>query len=182
MAWLQVCYGESRKPGWVLESNCTMALKVLNCIDNIYPVYLKYPSVCIDSRNVKKNAIFFALKGENFDGNKFAQEAINRGCAYAIVSENKYKKNEKFILVENVLATLQELAKHHRKQLKIPVIGITGTNGKTTTKNLVKDVLNRKYNTYATQGNLNNHIGVPLSVLSITRDIEIATSFSIISF
>src|SRR3972149_8606433 len=112
LAWLQVCYGESGKPGWVLESNCTMALKVLNCIDNIYPVYLKHPSICIDSRKVKKNAIFFALKGENFDGNKFAQEAINRGCAYAIVSENKYKKNEKFILVENVLSTLQELANH----------------------------------------------------------------------
>ena len=178
MAWLQVCYGESRKPGWVLESNCTMALKVLNCIDNIYPVYLKHPSICIDSRKVKKNAIFFALKGENFDGNKFAQGAIDRGCSYAIVSEKKHNKNveqsEKFILVENVLATLQELAKHHRKQLKIPVIGITGTNGKTTTKNLVKDVLIRKYNTYATHGNLNNHIGVPLSVLSIKRDIEIA--------
>lgn len=147
---------------------------MLNNIDQLYSIYLKHQSICIDSRSVKKNAFFFALKGENFDGNKFAQEAINKGCAYAVIDENKYKKNEKFVLVENVLETLQNLAQHHRKQLNIPVIGITGTNGKTTTKDLIKDVLNEKYKAYATQGNFNNHIGVPLSVLSITRDIEIA--------
>ena len=147
---------------------------MLNNIDHIYSIYLKHQPVCIDSRNVKKNSIFIALNGENFDGNKFAKEALDRGCAYAIIDNNKYKKDERFILVENGLETLQNLAQHHRKQLNIPVIGITGTNGKTTTKDLITDVLSKKYKTYATQGNLNNHIGVPLSVLSITINIEIA--------
>lgn len=147
---------------------------MLNNIDRIYSIYLKHQSVCIDSRNVKKNSIFLALKGVHFDGNKFAKEALDRGCAYAIIDNHKYKKDERFILVENGLETLQNLAQHHRKQLNIPFIGITGTNGKTTTKDLIKDVLSKKYKAYATQGNFNNHIGVPLSVLSITRDIEIA--------
>ena len=147
---------------------------MLNNIDHIYSIYLKHQPVCIDSRNVKKNSIFIALNGENFDGNNFAKEALDRGCAYAIIDNNKYKKDERFILVENGLETLQNLAQHHRKQLNIPVIGITGTNGKTTTKDLITDVLSKNYKTYATQGNLNNHIGVPLSVLSITINIEIA--------
>lgn len=147
---------------------------MFNNINQLYPIYLKHQSVCIDSRNAKKNSIFLALKGVNFDGNEFAKEALDSGCAYAIIDNNKYKKDERFILVENGLETLQNLAQHHRKQFNIPFIGITGTNGKTTTKELIKDVLSKKYKTCATQGNLNNHIGVPLSVLSITRDIEIA--------
>jgi len=147
---------------------------MLNNIDRIYSIYLKHQPLCIDSRNVKKNSIFLALKGVHFDGNKFAKEALDRGCAYAIIDNNKYKKDKRFILVENGVETLQNLAQHHRKQLNIPFIGITGTNGKTTTKELIKDVLNKKYKTHATQGNLNNHIGVPLSVLSITENIDIA--------
>lgn len=147
---------------------------MLNNIDHIYSIYLKHQLVCIDSRNVKKNSIFLALNGVNFDGNKFAKEALDKGCAYAIIDNNKYKKDNRFILVENGLETLQNLAQYHRKQLNIPFIGITGTNGKTTTKDLIKDVLSKKYKAYATKGNLNNHIGVPLSVLSVTRDIEIA--------
>ena len=146
---------------------------MLNNIDHLYSIFLKHQSICIDSRNIKKNAIFFALKGDNFDGNKYAQEAIDKGCICAVIDEYKHEENGKFLLVDDVLETLQYLAQHHRKQLSIPIIGITGTNGKTTTKELIKDVLNKKYKTYATQGNLNNHIGVPLSVLSITRDIEI---------
>ncbi|MFH1321631.1 MAG: UDP-N-acetylmuramoyl-tripeptide--D-alanyl-D-alanine ligase [Bacteroidota bacterium] len=143
-------------------------------ISLLYSIYLKHRLICIDSRNVQKNSIFFALKGENFNGNKFAKEAIDKGCPYVIIDEINYKKDERFIIVNNVLETLQKLALHHREQLNIPVIGITGTNGKTTTKDLIKCVLNKKYKTFATRGNLNNHIGVPLSILSISNDSEIA--------
>nr|MBC8267114.1 UDP-N-acetylmuramoyl-tripeptide--D-alanyl-D-alanine ligase [Flavobacteriales bacterium] len=116
----------------------------------------------------------FALKGENFNGNKFAENAISDGCSFAIIDEKKIATNNKFILVKNVLETLQNLARHHRKQLSIPIIGITGTNGKTTSKELIHAVLKSELNSYATKGNLNNHIGVPLSILEITKDHKIA--------
>ena len=117
--------------------------------------------------------MFFALKGANFNGNLFAKEAIRQGALFAVVDEPEAAGDENIVLVDDVLKTLQELASYHRKQLNIPIIGITGTNGKTTTKELVKSVLESTYKVYATQGNLNNHIGVPLTLLSMGSDIEI---------
>ena len=129
-----------------------------------------------DSRKKIPNSIFFALKGENFDGNKYAQKAIETGALYAVIDDENYydKDNKQLILVNNVLETLQNLAKHHREQFNIPVIGLTGSNGKTTTKELINSVLKEKYNTIATIGNLNNHIGVPLTLLRIKPETEIA--------
>jgi UDP-N-acetylmuramoyl-tripeptide--D-alanyl-D-alanine ligase len=143
-------------------------------LNEIYEVYLKYPIITTDTRKIEKNSIFLALKGNNFNGNEFADKALELGAAYAIIDEASYKKDERFILVEDVLSTLQELAKHHRDQLIIPIIGITGTNGKTTSKELIHAVLKQKFKTFATKGNLNNHIGVPLSILSINKETEIA--------
>lgn len=143
-------------------------------IETLYKLYIKYPAISTDSRNVKPNSIFFALKGENFNGNVYAEQAIDKGAAIAVIDDNHFKKDERYIVVEDTLKVLQELAQHHRTQLKIPVIGITGTNGKTTTKELINAVLNKKYKTFATQGNFNNHIGVPLTMLSLTHDIEMA--------
>jgi UDP-N-acetylmuramoyl-tripeptide--D-alanyl-D-alanine ligase len=143
-------------------------------IKDIYSIFLQYPSICTDTRKINKGDIFFALKGESFNGNKFAKKAIKEGCSFAIIDEKKYKTSEKHILVKNVLTCLQELASFHRDQLKIPIIGITGTNGKTTTKELIRAVLEVKFKTYATEGNFNNHIGVPLSILSINSNHEIA--------
>lgn len=119
-------------------------------------------------------SIFFALKGANFNANEFAAEALKQGCKYAIIDEEKYCINEQTIMVEDVLSTLQELAKHHRQHLKIPIIGITGSNAKTTHKELIHAVVSKKYKTYATKGNLNNHIGVPLSILEIDSTYEFA--------
>lgn len=127
-----------------------------------------------DTRNIKSNSLFFALKGANFNGNKFAKMAISSGAKYAIVDDPSLKLSNKHILVPNVLSCLQKLAAHHRKQLNVPIIGITGTNGKTTTKEITQAVLSQKYLCYATKGNLNNHIGVPLSVLEITERHELA--------
>jgi len=143
-------------------------------IKDIHSLFLKNPLICTDTRKIKHGAIFFALKGEAFNGNKFASKAIDEGCSYAIIDEEEYKTSGKHILVNDVLTCLQELATYHRKELSIPIIGITGTNGKTTTKELIRCVLSEKYNTYATDGNFNNHIGVPLSLLSITKEHEIA--------
>lgn len=126
-----------------------------------------------DTRNIRQNTIFFALKGENFNGNKFAEKSLELGADYAIVDEVRYKTHENILLVKNVLQTLQELANYHRKQLNIPIIGLTGSNGKTTTKELINVVLNKKYKTAATKGNLNNHIGVPLTLLSMNHEHEI---------
>ncbi|HXU28839.1 MAG TPA: UDP-N-acetylmuramoyl-tripeptide--D-alanyl-D-alanine ligase [Bacteroidia bacterium] len=138
--------------------------KFLSCNQNI----------TTDTRKITKGCIYFALKGDKFDGNIFAEDAIEQGAAYAVVDNAKVAKGDKYILVQDVLTTLQQLANHHRKQLKIPVIGITGSNGKTTTKELVHAVLSKKYNIQYTQGNLNNHIGVPLTLLTITPQHEMA--------
>lgn len=143
-------------------------------IQSLYQHYLNYPTICTDTRKIVNGCLFFALKGDKFDANTFAAEAINQGAAYAIIDDKAYKTHERCILVDDVLTTLQDLARHHRNQLIIPVVGLTGSNGKTTTKELIKAVLSQKYITFATSGNLNNHIGVPLSVLSITPETEIA--------
>ena len=143
-------------------------------IEQLYEVYRKHPVICTDTRKIGKSCLFFALKGDHFNGNEFAQQAIENGAAYAIIDEEKYAVNERFILVSDVLETLQDLARYHRKQLSIPVIGITGSNGKTTTKELIRSVLSQQFRTFATEGNLNNHIGVPLSILSINDACEIA--------
>ena len=143
-------------------------------IEDIYQLYTKHFLVDTDTRTIRKNTIFFALKGDNFNGNAFAAEALKQGASYAIVDEAKYKNNNShIILVDDVLETLQELAKYHRKILNIPIIGLTGSNGKTTTKELLNAVLSTKYKTTATKGNLNNHIGVPLTLLSMTPNTEI---------
>jgi UDP-N-acetylmuramoyl-tripeptide--D-alanyl-D-alanine ligase len=143
-------------------------------IEQLYAHFQKHVLVCTDTRNVQANAIFFALKGDNFNGNKFAEQALNAGCSFAVIDEEHYKKDERYLLVEDALIALQQLANYHRKQLNIPIIGITGSNGKTTTKELINAVLSQKYKVLATKGNLNNHIGVPLTLLSITAADEIA--------
>lgn len=140
----------------------------------LYQQFKKHPKISTDTRNISPNSLFFALKGANFNGNEFADEALNAGASYAIIDEAAYKKDERYLLVKDVLVALQELAKYHRLQLTIPIIGITGTNGKTTTKELLSIVLKKKFNTYATKGNLNNHIGVPLSLLEIEENTEVA--------
>ena len=141
---------------------------------SLYGYFLRYPSIGTDTRNVQPNSLFFALKGERFNGNAFAAEALEKGAAYAIIDEAQYQTDHRFLLVPNVLTALQDLARHHRSQLQIPFIGITGTNGKTTTKELIHAVLSQQFRTDATQGNLNNHIGVPLTLLSIRPETEIA--------
>ncbi len=143
-------------------------------ITNLYSLFQKYPFICTDSRKIIKNSIFFSLKGDNFNGNQYALKAIKDGCSYAIIDEEIYNINQNTILVDNVLATLQDLAKYHRKQLDIPIIGVTGTNGKTTSKELINSILKSQIKSYATKGNLNNHIGVPLSILEIKEKHEIA--------
>jgi len=140
----------------------------------LYKLYKQYPSVQTDTRKLKKGDIFFALKGENFNGNSFARQALDAGAAYAVIDEEQFAVPGKTILVENVLLALQQLAKHHREQFRIPFIAITGSNGKTTTKELVHAVLSASFKTYTTEGNLNNHIGVPLTILKIKADAEIA--------
>ena len=143
-------------------------------IEEIYKTYLQSRTVTTDSRAITPGCLFFAFKGEKFDGNAFAPQALEQGAALCIISDPQYKVDDRCIVVPDVLATLQELATHHRRQLSIPVIGITGTNGKTTTKELVNAVLSRRYRTHATQGNFNNHLGVPLTLLSIPANAEIA--------
>ena len=143
-------------------------------IKDLYQIYTEYFLVDTDTRNIRNNTIFFALKGANFNGNTFAEKALELGASYAVVDEEKYNTKQNIILVDDVLETLQKLANYHRNQLTIPVIGLTGSNGKTTTKELFNAVLKEKYNTIATKGNLNNHIGVPLSLLSIKPEHEIA--------
>lgn len=141
---------------------------------DLYQLYKKHRLVTTDSRAALPHSIFFALKGENFNGNKYAEKALNSGCRYAVVDEEKYAIDDRFILVNNVLEKLQKLAAFNRQQFDIPVLAITGSNGKTTTKELVSAVLASKYKVHYTKGNLNNHIGVPLTLLSMPADTEIA--------
>lgn len=143
-------------------------------ITELYDRYLQNPKICTDTRKISSGCLFFALKGPHFNGNEFAKEALKKGASYAIVDDKFYPADDRYILVKNSLTTLQELARFHRKQLKCKILGITGSNGKTTSKELCLQVLKKKYNTMATLGNLNNHIGVPLSILSITSNTEIA--------
>ncbi len=143
-------------------------------IEQLYQIFLQHPSVQTDSRKLKEGDIFFALKGPNFNANDFALQALKEGASYALIDEDINSNDERLIRTDNVLETLQQLAKYHREQFNIPFIAITGSNGKTTTKELVNTVLSSHYKTYTTQGNLNNHIGVPLTLLSIKKDAEIA--------
>ena len=141
----------------------------------LYKKFLESKVITTDSRDCPKGSIFFALKGESFDGNKYAASALEKGCAYAVVDEAEYAvDDEKYMLVDDVLKALQDLANEHRRALGTPIIGITGTNGKTTTKELVASVLQKKYNVLYTQGNFNNHIGVPKTLLRLTEEHEIA--------
>lgn len=143
-------------------------------IKELYEKFLESGKISTDTRQIGPGSIFFALKGENFNANTFASQALEKGAMYAVVDEKKYATDRRCILVDNVLESLQKLSHHHRDQLKIPVIGLTGSNGKTTTKELLHAVLSKKLKTFATKGNLNNHIGVPLTLLSIDKSIEIA--------
>ena len=140
----------------------------------LYDIFLQHPIITTDSRNCPENSLFFALKGENFDANAFALSALEKGCAFAVVDEKEYAVDNRFILVDDVLKTLQQLAHFHRQQMDIPVLGITCTNGKTTTKELITAVLREKFNILSTQGNLNNHIGVPLTLLQLKPEHQLA--------
>jgi len=140
---------------------------------NLYKLFRQYPIITTDSRNIPANSIFFALKGDNFNGNRFAAEALLKGAALAVIDEPEFVSDNRTILVEDVLTSLQKLARFHRDQLKIPVLAITGTNGKTTTKELIAAVLSEKFKVNYTLGNLNNHIGVPLTILSMSPETDL---------
>ena len=143
-------------------------------LEQLHALFLEHPKVSTDTRKIAENSIFFALKGDNFNGNAFAAEALDKGAAYAVIDESEFHIDERTILVDHVLETLQQLATYHRKHCKAKVISLTGSNGKTTTKELIYAVISKKYRTIATQGNLNNHIGVPLTLLSMQEDTEMA--------
>ena len=142
-------------------------------IEHLYQRFLNSSGVSTDTRTIKK-ITFGLLKGPNFNANKFADQAMAKGAAYVVIDDASFAKDDRYIVVEDVLKSLQSLSTHHRRQLNIPFIAITGSNGKTTTKELVRDVLAQKFNIHATRGNLNNHIGVPLTLLAMQGDIEIA--------
>lgn len=142
-------------------------------INQIHTLFLKTSSVSIDTRKIEKNSFFVALKGENFNANTFAKEALEKGAMFVLIDEKEYYLDDRTILVDNCLEALQNLATYHRDCLKLPIISLTGSNGKTTTKELINVVLSKKYRTKATIGNLNNHIGVPLTLLTFTKDTEI---------
>ncbi|MDZ7876846.1 MAG: UDP-N-acetylmuramoyl-tripeptide--D-alanyl-D-alanine ligase [Saprospiraceae bacterium] len=142
--------------------------------EQLYPFFQKHPVVTTDTRQITEGSIFFALKGETFDGNTFAERALELGAAFAVIDNPEYQKNERLLLVTDVLTALQDLARYHRRQFDIPFIAITGSNGKTTTKELVAAVMTKRYNTLFTKGNFNNHIGVPLTLLKVTEKHEAA--------
>jgi UDP-N-acetylmuramoyl-tripeptide--D-alanyl-D-alanine ligase len=142
-------------------------------IEELYALYRRYPSVQTDTRKLQPGDLYFALKGPNFNGNAFAAQALQKGAAYAIIDESEYAIEGKTVVVDDVLTTLQQLAKHHRQQFTIPFLAITGSNGKTTTKELIHAVLSTTFRTYTTEGNLNNHIGVPLTLLKVKEDAQI---------
>lgn len=137
-------------------------------IEQLYQLFQQHPTILTDSRLAKQGGIFFALKGDNFDGNDFVENALNDGADFAITDRESLNSDDRILFVDDVLMTLQQLAVYHRMQLKIPILAVTGTNGKTTTKELITHVLSNQYNVLSTQGNLNNHIGVPLTILKIT--------------
>ncbi|MGN6194304.1 MAG: UDP-N-acetylmuramoyl-tripeptide--D-alanyl-D-alanine ligase [Ginsengibacter sp.] len=143
-------------------------------IEKLYKIYQQFSSIQTDSRKIEKNDIFFALKGPNFNGNQFAKQALQSGAAYVVADEPVGFEDNKIFYTNDVLETLQQLAKYHREQFSIPFVAITGSNGKTTTKELLHAVLATTYKTYTTKGNLNNHIGIPLTILKIKADAEIA--------
>ena len=143
-------------------------------IEKIYQHYLSNPVVSTDTRAIAPGCIFFALKGPSFNGNAFAKQALEAGASMVVVDETEYNIDERCILVDDSLKTLQQLAAHHRSQLNFPFLAITGSNGKTTTKELIRNVLAKKFNVHATKGNLNNHIGVPLTLLSIPAKTNFA--------
>ena len=142
-------------------------------IKNIHDLFIKCNKISIDTRKIEQNSFFVAIKGERFDANTFAKEALHKGASYVIIDNPQYFIDDRTIVVKDSLQTLQELAKFHREYLNLPIIALTGSNGKTTTKELINVVLSKKYNTKATIGNLNNHIGVPLTLLSFTKDTEL---------
>ena len=142
-------------------------------IQQLYSHFLQSKGISTDTRKIVPGSIFFALKGPTFNGNEYAKDALSHGALLAVVDEEKYKLSEQYFLVSDVLQALQQLAKHHRRALNIPILAITGSNGKTTTKELINLVLSKKYKTYATKGNLNNHIGIPLTLLAMPQDTEI---------
>ncbi|MEM0543865.1 UDP-N-acetylmuramoyl-tripeptide--D-alanyl-D-alanine ligase [Flavobacterium sp. j3] len=142
-------------------------------IQNIHKLFLSCSKVSIDTRDIEANSLFVAIKGERYDANTFAKEALDKGASYVVIDNPDFYIDERTILTDDSLVTLQNLARYHRKYLKLPVIALTGSNGKTTTKELINVVLSKKYNTKATKGNLNNHIGVPLTILSFTTETEI---------
>ncbi len=146
----------------------------MTTINTLHSLFLKYPVISTDTRKIEPNSIFFALRGENFDANSFTKEALEKGAKYVVIDNKDYFIDERTLLVENSLVALQELAKFHRLYLGLPIIALTGSNGKTTTKELIYAVLSKKIKTIATIGNLNNHIGVPLTLLRFTKDTEIA--------
>ncbi len=141
-------------------------------IERLHELFLASKGITTDTRKIQRNQLFFALKGDNFNGNLFAEQAVNKSGSFAIIDEKDYATGDNFILVPDVLKTLQELATYHRNYLKIPILAITGSNGKTTSKELINAVLRRKFETIATEGNLNNHIGVPLTLLSMKKSTE----------
>jgi len=142
-------------------------------IKKLHSLFLECKSISTDTRKITQDAMFFALKGDNFNGNSYAEQALNLGAKYVIIDEDQFNTSPKTILVDNVLETLQDLASFHRDYLKVPIISLTGSNGKTTTKELINSTLSKKFKTTATVGNLNNHIGVPLTLLSMNKDTEI---------
>src|SRR5690606_28151180 len=143
-------------------------------IPELYNKFLESAGISTDTRNIAPGSMFFALRGDRFNANEFAAEALTKGASYAVVDQAEYAKGESYILVSNTLESLQQLARFHRDRLEIPVLALTGSNGKTTTKELIHAVLSRRYRVHATRGNLNNHIGVPLTVLGIKPHHEIA--------
>ena len=179
-----MCYGPSRKFKTQLKerekiNKLKSSIKSsfffeLCFMENLFQLFYQTTGVSTDTRKIKKDSLYIALKGENFDGNNFAPQAIELGAKYAIVDNKNFENNTTIFFVENALLFLQKLANQHRKQFNIPFIGITGSNGKTTTKELINAILSTKYNVLCTEGNLNNHIGVPMTLLGLTKEHQIA--------
>lgn len=174
---MPTCYLALKKRGcneWFAHQITKFITAMSTGIENLYARYSATGMVSTDTRKITPGSVFFALKGDKFNANEFAAEALEKGASCAVIDEDKFWKDDRYVLVDDVLQTLQQLARYHRNQLEIPIVALTGSNGKTTTKELTHAVLNRKFKTLATKGNLNNHIGVPLTILSIDSSIEIA--------